>query len=152
MRTNRVVPVRVHGVTAEADRRLLGGCDFFALVRVFIQTRATMKTSIRARRPNVLQDRFVTSQRFAGPVCADQAEHAVIDGIPLRCPWRIVRYRDGQPELVGEFLQGILPLPFTMIVGAATVHLDQQPRRVAVALTTHIQPPATNGSNLVRNE
>jgi hypothetical protein len=148
MRANRVVPVGVNGSTFQADRCLLLGGDPLPLVRMFVETSATMKTGIRARRPNVLQDRFVTSQRFAGPVRADQAEHAVIDWIPLRCPWGIVRHRDGQPELVGEFLQGILPLPFTMIVGASTVHLDQQPRHIAIALATHSQPPATNGSNL----
>src|SRR5580693_4862376 len=130
MWANRVVPVRVNCSPFQADRRLLLGGDPLPLVSVFVETSTTMKTGIRTRRPNMLQDRFVTSQRFAGPVRADQTEHAVIDWIPLRCPWGVVRHRDGQPEVVGESLQCILPLPFTVIVGASTVHLDQQPRRV----------------------
>ena len=106
MGANRVVPVRVNGPTFQADRCLLLGGDPLSLVGMFVETSATMKPGIRARRPNVLQDRFVASQGFAGPVRADQAEHAVIDGVPLRCPWGKVRHRDGQSELVGEFKGG----------------------------------------------
>ncbi len=104
-----------------------------------------MKPCIRARRPNAFQDRFVTPQRLAGPIRADQAEHAVINRIPLRRSRRVMRHRDRQAKFVREFLQGKLPCPFAMVVGSAAVHFDQQSPLLFITPATNIQPPAPNG-------
>src|SRR5208282_1926084 len=41
-------------------------------------------------------------------------------------------------------LQRHLPPPFPVVVGPTTVHLDQQPFRLRIAVAADIQPPATN--------
>jgi hypothetical protein len=88
MWADRVIPLGQYFAMHQANRRLLRGADFLSLVFPEIQTGAAMKPCVRARCPNVFQNRFVTSQRFAGPIRADQAEHAVINRIPLRRSWR----------------------------------------------------------------
>ncbi len=147
MWADRVVPLRQYFATHHANRRFLRGADFLSLVFPEIQTGAAMKTCVRARCPNVFQDRFITPQRLAGPIRADQAEHAVINRVPLRRSWRVVRHRDRQPKFVRESLQGRFPFPFAMVVGSAAVHFDQQSPLLFIASATNIQPPAPNGSD-----
>ena len=136
MWANRVVPLGQNFATHQANRRLLRGAEFLPFVFPQIQTGAAMKPGVRARCPNVLQDRFVASQRFASPVRADQAEHAVINRIPLRRPGREVRHRDCQPKFIGESLQRKLPFPLAMVVGTTAVHFDQQATLFFIAPAT----------------
>src|SRR6185437_231066 len=97
--------------TFQANRSLLRKAEFLAFVFPDVHVSSAMKSRVRTRRSNVFQDCFVTPQRFASPVRADQAEHSMIDGIPLGRSWRIVRHRNRQAKFVRESLQRKLPLP-----------------------------------------
>lgn len=145
MWANRVIPFGHDFATHEANRRLLRAADFLSFVFPDVQTSAAMKSCVRARCPNVFQDRFVTPQRFASPVRADQAEHAMVNGIPLRRSGRKVRHGDRQTKFVRESLQRKLPFPLAMVVCPSAVHFDQQSMPPLIAPTTNIQPPAPDG-------
>ena len=140
-----VIPLGQYFATHQANRRLLRGADFLSLVFPEIQTSPAVKPGVRARCPNVLQDHLVAPQRFASPVRADQAEHAVINRIPLRRSRRVMRHRDRQSKFVRESLQSKLPFPFAVVVCPTAVHFDQQPILVVITPASNIEPPALNG-------
>jgi hypothetical protein len=50
-----------------------------------------------------------TRERFAVPVHSDEAEHAVLDAVPLRRARRVVTDGDGYADLLGP--SGLLHLP-----------------------------------------
>ena len=146
MRIDYVVPIGKHSPPFPADvpalflGRSLGG------VFLLIQAGPALKPLFRMRGPNVLQHGCVTGQRLAGPMGADQAEHALVKRIPFRCSRRIVRHGADQAELVGQGLQRDLPFPFAMVVGSAAVHLDQQMVAIPITASTDLPPPAANDS------
>src|SRR6266705_3153248 len=85
MWANRVIPIGQHRPSLQADRCLFLRAYFPAYrVFVFIQTGATMEPRVRARCPNMLQHQLIAHQGFSRPVGTDQAEHAMVDWIPLR--------------------------------------------------------------------
>jgi|GEM_PF-38464 len=119
-------------------------------ILVRIQHSSTVEPFGRARSPYVLEHLLVACQRLSGPVAADQAEHAVVDRVPLRGSRRVVRHRDHQAELVGKLLQRHLPLPFPVGVGSARVRLDQQSLDPRVAPSTGHQPPTADARHRER--
>src|SRR5438105_3294693 len=101
MRTDSVVPLGEDLAGRQPHPRLLLPLDPPPTgVVAVVQTRPTMEARARSRSADVLQHHLVAGQRLARPVAADQAEHPVVYRVPLRCPSRVMRYRDGQPELI----------------------------------------------------
>src|SRR3989442_11073590 len=94
---DRVVPVRQDSSAFETDELLLFlRHSPFRRELPTIQAGPAMKARGRSRRTNVLEHRLVTVQGLARPVGADQAEHPMIDRIPLRRARREVRHCDRQ--------------------------------------------------------
>src|SRR5271157_3993256 len=142
VRQDGVVPLGQHPTALEPYPCPFFGTDF-ALLRIFpgVQAGLAVESLLRACPSDVLEDHFVARQRLSFPVVADQAEHPVVDRVPLARPRWVVRHRDHQVELVCQVLQRQLPLPLAVVVGPATVRLDQQPRRARVASASALQPP-----------
>src|SRR5512142_1589125 len=92
-----------------------------------IQTGSAVESCGRPSPADVLQHRLVVDQRLTGPIRADQAEHPVLDRVPLRRPRRVVGHGDDQPELIGQALQARLPGEPPIAVGPAAIRLDEQP-------------------------
>lgn len=144
MRVNRIVPIGKHLPPFQADLPSLFFGRPLGFVFLLIQTGPTMKPRFRLRGANKFQHGFVAGQRFSSPVGADQTEHAMVDRIPFRRSWRIMRHGDDQAEFICQRLQSYLPLPFAMVVCPAAVRLDQQTPFVQVSSLSHLKPPATN--------
>ena len=81
----------------------------------------------------------------APPVHGDEAEHAVLDPVPLRRAGRIVAHRDAQTGLGRQAGQFYLPGPDPISVGASGIGGDQQPCRVGEASSAHLIPPGSDG-------
>ena len=79
-----VVPFGQDGMARQSHicLRVLGYLDL-GRVEFCVQRCAETKTSVRPSCADVLQHHFVTGQRFAGSIGADQIKHAVIDRVPL---------------------------------------------------------------------
>src|SRR5208283_1724056 len=112
-----------------------------------VQRCAATEARARSRRADVLQHDFVAGQRLAGPIGADQVEHAVLDRVPLGSSCGIMSDRDGQSEFIRQVLQAHLPGPTTVPIGASAVGFDRQPRGTWVPVLSNLQPPRTNGSH-----
>ena len=106
-------------------------------------------TEARARpcSADVLQHDFVTGQRFAGPIGADQVEHAVLDRVPLGGSCGIMSDSDRQSEFISQVLQAHLPSPTTVAIGTSAVGFDGQPRHARIPTPPNLQPPRTNGTH-----
>lgn len=76
-------------------------------IAVLVQFRANRQPRLYCRVTNEV-DHLPAHQRPTTPVLHDMAEHAVLDLVPLACPWREVAHRNGQPTLIGK----PLPLDF----------------------------------------
>src|SRR4051794_35641375 len=101
VRPDRVVPVGQDRARLEPYPGFVLGSGALTGRVVFpVQTGTATKPGFRSRRADELDDPLVTDQRLSGPVAADQAEHAVLDRVPFRCPRRVVSHRDDQSRLV----------------------------------------------------
>src|SRR5437870_5204108 len=84
MRRNGVVPIGQDRARLESHPRLVRWRPSPSrAILVRIQDRPAMETRGRPRSAHVLEHRLVADQRFAGPIAADQAEHSVLDRVPL---------------------------------------------------------------------
>src|SRR5262249_37854290 len=102
MRLDGVVPLGEYLPPPQPHARLLLRPDAAArLVGPRVQAGTTVEALPRPRPADVLQDRLVIPQRLARPVAADQAEHPVVDRVPLRRAGWQVGHGDSQAELVG---------------------------------------------------
>jgi hypothetical protein len=105
-------------------------------VRTSIQPRRTRKAVCRISGSDELQHRRVTHQRMAGPVCADQTKHAMLDRVPLRRTGPEERHRDRQLEFVGQSVQTCLPAPTALASCSTAIGLDQQLSGVCVTTSS----------------
>src|SRR5580700_3808318 len=74
---------------------------------------------------NKVDDDFMTDERLAPPVLADEREQPMFDLVPLARAWWEVRDRDLQSDFVRQFLQFPLPQSHPCAVAAAGISGDQ---------------------------
>ena len=86
------------------SRHLLVGHTYRLGIAVLIEFTAHGQAGFRGGGGDEIDDREPTDEWLAASILGDVAEHAMLDLVPLRCPWRIVAYLQDQPGLVGEFL------------------------------------------------
>ena len=127
MGPNGVVPIRQERARLEPGPSLvcrphLPPCG----VLLRIQDRPAMESCGRPRPAYVLEHFLVADQWLSGPVAADQAEHPVVDRVPLARSGWVVGHRYHQVKLVRQLLQGDFPFPLAVVVSPASVCLDQQ--------------------------
>jgi hypothetical protein len=60
---------------------------------------------MRRRGADQLRDGLMADERFAAPVLGDKREQAMLDLVPFAGAGGQVAERDGNADLVGEFLQ-----------------------------------------------
>src|SRR5208337_1227714 len=109
MGPNGVVPIRQARARLEPGPSLvcrphLPPCG----VLLRIQDRPAMESCGRPRPAYVLEHFLVADQWLSGPVAADQAEHPVVDRVPLARSGWVVGHRYHQVKLVRQLLQGDL--------------------------------------------
>ena len=93
-------------IAGDVERGHFGVADFDAFgVGVFVEFAADGETGFRLRRRDQFDDRRSAGQGTPAPVLRDVTEQAMLDLVPFRRAGRIVANADGQPGLVGEFLQ-----------------------------------------------
>jgi hypothetical protein len=113
MRSYDVVPLWADSPSFKPHVCFLSGCDAVPrFVFACVQAGSAMKALFRSRGANKLQDRFVAEQRAPSPVATDQAEHAVIDGVPFAGSGGKVGHDHYQAKFIGQALQGHFPCPF----------------------------------------
>ena len=93
---------------------------------------------------NSMMVRRVVSGR-APPVHGDEAEHAVLDPVPLRRPRRVVADGDLETALFGQLGELDLPGPEAIAVGPPGVGGDQEALGAGEAVPAHLVPPAADG-------
>lgn len=84
-------------------------------------------------------------ERLAGPVPADLAEQAVLDGVPLGGARRIVAHGDDEAQgIANPILQGLFPGAATGAVASARIGQDENLVRLRIAQTSLVAPPLSN--------
>src|SRR5437762_14030455 len=127
MWTDSIIPVRTHLMRVAIDLGSFRRCELhFGRVDRASQLCLTPKAVLRPRGSNKLQHCFVTDQRLARPVGANQANHAMFNRVPFGGAWREVRHRDRELEFIRQPLAPSFPAPTPMTIGATTISLDQQ--------------------------
>jgi hypothetical protein len=92
--TDRVVPVTVEVMAGESDAfELFLGYLCTGLVVVPVAQRTDSSALLGGGRRDELDDRPVGNERSPAPVHRDEAEHAVLDLVPLRGARRVVGIR-----------------------------------------------------------
>ena len=81
---------------------LIIGDDRFFRVATLVEFRTASKTGGRTCCANVLQNDFVAGERFASPVGSYQAEHSMLNQIPLRSARRKMPNGNRQSEFGGK--------------------------------------------------
>src|SRR4051812_32649867 len=107
-------------VPGEVDARelLVGDLDS-SLVGAVIELRVELEAGAGRGGGDEVDDDLERLKRLAAPVEADQAEHAVLDLVPLRRAGREVADADLKAGGVGESLQLVAPQAGAGVVGAA---------------------------------
>ena len=77
-------------------------------------------------RAEVLEDGFVVAERDSGPVGADEAEEAMVRGVPLGGPGWVMADGDRDAVLARKLPEGVLPEPDAVAVAAPGVAEDEQ--------------------------
>ena len=88
-----------------------------------------------------LDDGAAAGEWSATPVLGDVTEQAVLDLVPLGGPGWVMANGDGEPGLVGEFLEFQLPQAHAHAVGATTIGRNHQALGIGIALATHRLEP-----------
>ena len=95
---------------------------------------------------NVVQNGFVVSQGLGRPVLADEREHPVFDGVPLRGTRRVVGDAHAHAEAVAEgVLQLVLPETRAVSIASAAVGKDEQTMGARILSCAELGPPRTDG-------
>ena len=93
-------------VTSYVEARHFHIGDLYALgVKVRIEVAADRKPFFRRGVGDQRDCDVEADERHGAPVLGDEAEHAMLDLVPLTGSWRIVTYRYVQPRLVRPTLQ-----------------------------------------------
>src|SRR5258707_4950333 len=107
---NRVVPLKQHLAAFDPNGPLLCLRNLDASrIMSCIQYRSASEPRRRLCVADKPQHRFVVLERLALPVSTDSAEQAMLNGIPLRCPPRIMADRNGHAPTIGHLLQSPFP-------------------------------------------
>jgi hypothetical protein len=80
------------------------------------------------------------------PSFADEAERAMLDGVPLGSACWIMGYGHGQSELIRQGLQSDFPQPIITGIGAARISLKEYVTTTLVILPPNLQPSMTMGA------
>src|ERR1039458_8122635 len=88
-----------------------------------------------------LHDGPVGLERAPAPVHRDEAEHAVLDLVPLRGAWRVVADRDLESGIFCQASELSLPGTYPVAVRPAGIGGDQKTRRVWEPGLSHGAPP-----------
>src|SRR5208337_4385754 len=80
-------------------------------IGVAIEFAADFETGFRRGVGDQFDDDEEAEEWRRAPVLRDVAEHAMLDLVPLRSPWRIVANLNDQTGFVRELLEGQLPEP-----------------------------------------
>src|SRR6516225_5314229 len=110
-----------------------------------IQHRPASQTCRRGCVADEADDRFIVLERLAFPVGANPAKQAMLDGVPFRCPWRIVGYRDRHAPAVCQLLQGPFPGPSPRTICPTAISLDEPAFCLWTSPTAVVFPPARDG-------
>lgn len=110
-----------------------------------VQFTSHFQTRAGTRRSYEIDDCGVGQQWNPPPVLADEREQPVFDFVPFAGSRRQMTDADGQPRVVGQFLQFPLPKAQPASVAATAVGGDEQRRGVRMDVATHASPPATDG-------
>src|SRR5208283_2000781 len=122
----RVVPLWQHFSWFQMNGRLFFLRDLTSGgITATIQTSTTSEASFRSRLLNPLEHDRITLQRFSRPILTDQAEHPMIDQIPLRSSRRGMGYSNDDLKFVRQRLQSRFPQPVPSSVRSASIRLDQ---------------------------
>ncbi len=122
--------IRLSAMTPKPTQRLMPGMpshliciDRSSLLILFgVQCRNDFQSAVCFGGSDSFEDGFIVCQRDALPVVGDGAEEGMLDGVPLRCAWRIVANGYCQPVAVGEFgLQISFPNRGTGAIAASAI-------------------------------
>src|SRR5271166_1489707 len=114
-------------------------------IGVAIEFAADFETGFRRGVGDQFDDDEEAEEWRRAPVLRDVAEHAMLDLVPLRSPWRIGANLNDQTGFVRELLEGQLPEPQPRTIGAAAVGRDHQAPHPGIELPTHLIEPASDG-------
>ena len=113
-----------------------------SLVGLVVEAGVELEAGVGRRRGDQVDDHLEALERLAAPVEAHEAEHAVLDLVPLRGAGREMADADVQPDRIGEALQFVAPEPGARVVGPAGVGGDRQCLGGGVAGLAKVLPPA----------
>ena len=123
----------MEGITAEIQKLhfLITDLATFFIPSV-IEPRLKGEAGFRFRVPDQVDDGNAVQQRAPTPIFGNEAEHPVLDLVPLAGARRKVRDMDGQVEIIRQPLEFGFPQPDPAAVTAATIGCDIQLRRLLV--------------------
>src|SRR5215210_8465894 len=130
------------GVASDVDASELLVADLDAfLVDAVVEAGVDRQAGRGRRSGDQVDDDLKALQRLAAPVEAHEAEHPMLDLVPLARGAREVADADPQARLIGQALKLDAPQPGTWAVGPARVGRDRQLLGVRVALLAEVLPP-----------
>ncbi len=93
-------------MSSQVQRLLLHfGNVFSTPIDVPIQERRYRQSCLRRGSSDQSQERLQIAKRMSKPIFCDRSEQALFDGVPRRCPVRIMTNRHRQVALIAGFLQ-----------------------------------------------
>src|SRR5690606_28569894 len=142
LRQNRVVPLAVESAWVDVDgghHRVFN----FDTERVFadIELCVDLEPGSSGCSADELDDDLMGEQWLAAPVHRDEAEHPLLDLVPLaRARW-VVAHGDPQAGVIRELLQAGLPDTGTVAVAPARVRRHKDLSSIRVGALPHLAPP-----------
>src|SRR5947199_10833727 len=106
MRPNRVVPLRMERIALDVDAaQLFVGNLLLGVLLMLVQYRFDLQPRLGRGMPDEFQDYLIRRERCGPPVDGDEAEHLMLNGIPLARTRRVVADMHGQAGSVGKLLE-----------------------------------------------
>src|SRR5262245_60313575 len=127
----RPVDSRVHRVVLDATHRLTAAAATFGIGQGVERT-GDRQACFRFRVPDEVDDGHTVEPRPAPPILGNEAEHAMLDLIPLAGARRKVRDMDREVEGIGQPLQLGFPQAYATAVTAAAIRRDIEVRGLFV--------------------
>src|SRR4051794_1264982 len=141
-----VVPFRVEVIAGAIEGRHLGIADLDALgIGCRVEFAGDGEAGVSRSRSDQFDDRQVAGQGSCPPVLRNVGKEAVLDAVPLGCPWRVMAHAKRQAGFIGEFLQFQLPQPDPRPVGTPAVGGDHESTGRRIALAPHLLQPGADG-------
>ena len=122
-------------IAGDIEGRHLGIADLDALgIGCRVEFAGDGEAGVSRSRSDQFDDRQVAGQGSCPPVLRNVGKEAVLDAVPLGCPWRVMAHAKRQAGFIGEFLQFQLPQPDPRPVGTTAVGGVVSRRRAGVVL------------------